>query len=103
MTKIKLVLELLDTLNDLLGVGVTSCNVHEARKYVDHIFDQLEVDQDTDENRLSKFLDDIDIKEKQMPKELKEYFYTMDSLYKAGYLVLGDEFHKVEEGSPYGI
>lgn len=42
MTKLQFVSNLLNIINGLLEAGIDSCNVHEARCYLDALFDNFE-------------------------------------------------------------
>ena len=42
MTKLAFTTGLFNIINDLLEVGITSCNIHEARTQLDYLFDDFE-------------------------------------------------------------
>lgn len=79
MTPLKLLLELLDVIQDLLEDGATSDNLSHARLQLDLAFDAFEELDGVDQSELGTLLDTIAIKLLEMPKALKDYFQLLDS------------------------
>jgi hypothetical protein len=111
MTKYAFVTYISTILDNLLSAGITPCNVHQARELLDYVFDsfedsefeenELELQEKEDEStdnetnkestRLQIALDKIADNEKDLPKELRQYFHTIDNLTDDRYVVFLDE------------
>jgi len=42
MTNLEFTTQMMDIINELLEVGITSCNIHDARTKLDYLFDDFE-------------------------------------------------------------
>lgn len=96
MTNLHFTAEFIAILNDLLEVGITCCNVHEARLQLDYLFDSFEecegvleeladADQQLEsKNMEAKMINDclyqIETVEAQIPEDLKQQFYIIGNL-----------------------
>ena len=106
MTKFQFTSDLLNIINALLQAGVTGCNIHETRGYLDELFDSFEEHEGLETNETINRGD------------LEMYAYLIDSLHQEGYeLWLSDkepekkhlseaefirELHKIT-GIPYDL
>ena len=88
MTKYNLILELTRVINNLLEVGVTGCNVHEARKQMDCCFDQFEEHETTVITEMEAILDKVAANIANLPKELTEYFQTIEDFQNINEIIL---------------
>jgi len=73
MTNFKFISDLLNIINALLQEGVTGCSVHEARGYLDELFDSFEEHEGTT------------CHDKNDRGDLEFYGYIIDSLHELGY------------------
>jgi hypothetical protein len=73
MTKFKLTSNVLNIINALLQAGISGCSIHEARGYLDELFDDFEEHEGVTTNETNNRSD------------LEHFFYTVNSLYEEGY------------------
>ena len=88
MTKYNLILELTGVINNLLEVGVTGDDVHEARKQIDTCFNQFEEHEAAEITELGAILDKVAANMAKIPDELREYFQTIEDFKNINEIVL---------------
>jgi len=49
MTNLEFTTQMMDIINELLEVGITSCNIHDTRTKLDYLFDDFEEQDGLDE------------------------------------------------------
>jgi hypothetical protein len=99
MTKLKLFLELLDTMNHLLTTGMTSRNVYEARMYMDDLFTKFDELNYLETTQLDNLLNTVTLKVTDFPKELKQYFQLIETFQAENEIYLQDLPLKIEEAT----
>ena len=73
MTKFQFTSDLLNIINALLQADINGCSVHEARCYLDELFDDFEEQEGIKNDETSNRAD------------LEHYSYLIDSLHEEGY------------------
>jgi len=101
MTQFKLFLELLETMNHLLTIGMTSDNVYEARMHIDALFTIHDEDSHVEASKpdTDNILNAIATKIAQLPKELKQHFQMIETFQAENEIYLGDLPLNIEDAT----
>jgi hypothetical protein len=90
MTRLNLVLQLLDTTTHLLQSGITRSNIHEAHHMMAYSFDRFEEFDGIPVSELGTILDGITIKIMDMSQALKAYFQAIENFTNENEIFLCD-------------